>query len=76
MRIGLLLSNHHPEVEDNLALELILCALRGVENLIPGEVVIAMYTPEESVWLFTAHDGVFEVNRSTEGRWRAVCVSC
>ena len=76
LRIGLLLSNHHPGVKDDVALEIIISALQGVKDRVPGEVVIAIYTPEESVWLFTAHHGVFEVDRSTEGQWRAVCVSC
>ncbi len=76
LRIGLLLSNHHPEVEDDLALELILSAFREVRDPIPGEVVIAVFTPEDTVWLFTAHHGVWELEKGPEGSWEAVRVPC
>ena len=76
LRLGLLLGNHHPEVEDELALELILDALEAVRERTPGEVIVALYTPEDSVWVVTLDHGVWELEKNADGTWEAVKVSC
>ena len=74
LRIGLLLSNHHPEVTDHLALELILGAMKDARDQVPGEVIVAIYTPKDSVWVFSLGGGVWELRQSPEGSWDAVQV--
>ena len=74
LRIGLLLSNHHPEVDDESALQLILSAMEEARDEVPGEVIAATYTPEDSVWIFSLGGGVWELRPSPENSWEAVQV--
>ncbi len=76
LRLGLLLGNHHPEVEDEMALRLILDALDAARGRTPGEVIVALYTPEDSVWVVTLDHGVWELERDPDGTWEAVKVPC
>jgi len=71
LTIGLMLCNHHPELEDEAALRLILEGMEAASYEAPGEVAIAVYTPEDSVWVVTIGEGVWELTRGFDGSWQA-----
>ena len=74
LRVGLMLGNHHPRTDDERALELILGALKATRERVPGEVIAARYTPEDTVWVFSLGGGVWELQQGPEGSWNAVQV--
>ena len=74
LRVGLLFLNHHPETDDETALDLILSGMRKLRDQVPGEVIVAVYTPEDSVWVFCVGGGVWDLQQGPEGSWDAVQV--
>ena len=71
LRVGLMLSNHHEELSDRDALHLILEAIDEVRDQVPGELAIAILTPDSTIWAYTLHSGTYELKQSGDGSWEA-----
>ena len=69
LRVGLTLSNQHDGVSDGAAFRLIADALEHCDA--PGEVIVALYAPDGTVWAFTIESGPYELRREGDGWWEA-----